>query len=96
MPKNRKGFTLLELLAVLVILAALAAIAIPIFANKSDEARLQSNNTNVQEIQKAAQMYEMDDGTPVDPNTFYGEVNATHPLVTSGKFKEEVKNPWAN
>jgi len=91
---NKRGFTLLELLAVLVILAALATIAISIFANKSEEAKTQSNNVNVQEIQKVAQSYEWDQDVTVDPATFYGEINETHPLITNGNLKEEVKNPW--
>ncbi|OGO85720.1 MAG: hypothetical protein A2Y22_04690 [Clostridiales bacterium GWD2_32_59] len=96
MLKNNKGFTLLELLAVLVILAALAMIAIPIFTNKGEEARTQSNNVNIQEIQKVAQSYEWDKDSTVEPTTFYGEITEGHPLVVDGYLKEEVKNPWEN
>ena len=54
---NKKGFTLLELLAVLVIIAALAVIAIPIFMNKSDEAKQVAHNETVRTLQKQAQTY---------------------------------------
>ncbi|OGO84247.1 MAG: hypothetical protein A2Y22_03960 [Clostridiales bacterium GWD2_32_59] len=54
---KRRGFTLLELLAVLVILAALATIAIPIFTNKSNEAKQVAHDENIRTLQKQAQMY---------------------------------------
>lgn len=87
---NNKGFTLLELLAVLVILAALATIAIPIFTNKGDVARVAAHKENLRVIADAAQRYIWDNGE-VDPklagaDTFYDLIDDNnHPLV-QGKF----------
>ena len=92
---NQKGFTLLELLAVLVIMAALAVIAIPIFLNKGDEARVQSHKANIREITNAIQRYEWENGQPAvtaatanfytASGHYYGLLDANNALVT-GKF----------
>ena len=54
--RTRKGFTLLELLAVLVIMTALAVIAVPIFMNKSDEAKQIAQKATVTTLEKQADM----------------------------------------
>lgn len=93
---NKKGFTLLELLAVLVILAALATIAIPIFTNKGSEARLAAHKANIRELLNAVQRYEWDNGTQAtDVATYYNEINASHDLVTNGYISSAPVSPYS-
>ncbi|OGO85718.1 MAG: hypothetical protein A2Y22_04680 [Clostridiales bacterium GWD2_32_59] len=94
---NKKGFTLLELLAVLVILAALATIAIPIFMNKGAEARLASHKENIRVLEDAAQRYEWEEGRPAaDTTTYYTEIVPGHVLITKGYLKDVPVNPYKN
>ncbi|HCC06555.1 MAG TPA: hypothetical protein DEP72_00110 [Clostridiales bacterium] len=95
---NKKGFTLLELLAVLVILAALATIAIPIFTNKGDAARLAAHKENLRVIEDAAQRYEWEKGVPIATDaTYYCRVNlATHPLIDDGFLSAIPVSPYAS
>ncbi len=51
--KNKKGFTLIELIVVVAILAILAAIAIPVFSNMSQEARDNVQLANARMIAQA-------------------------------------------
>ena len=46
MKKNKKGFTLAELLIVVAIIGVLVAISIPIFNNQLRKARLATNQAN--------------------------------------------------
>ena len=57
MNKNRKGFTLLELLIALAILAIIAAILIPNFFATTDRARLRSDIQSARVIQNAIELY---------------------------------------
>ncbi|HCC08155.1 MAG TPA: hypothetical protein DEP72_08390 [Clostridiales bacterium] len=88
MRKNKKrGFTLLELLAVLVILAALATIAIPIFINKGDTAKQVADNENMRTLQQQAQGYLLTVDTPIDATNIIPE------MVVAGFIKEAPTYP---
>ena len=60
MKKNKKGFTLAELLIVVVIIAVLVAISIPIFNNQMKKARLAVNQANARAAFSAAEVAYLD------------------------------------
>ncbi|HCC07143.1 MAG TPA: hypothetical protein DEP72_03120 [Clostridiales bacterium] len=84
---RRKGFTLLELLAVLVILAVLSIIAIPIFINKSNEAKQVAHNENMRTLQNQAQMYMLSHESVADQDDI---IDA---MVAEGLIKERPEYP---
>ncbi|HAN09997.1 MAG TPA: hypothetical protein DCP90_05205 [Clostridiales bacterium] len=84
---DKKGFTLLELLAVLVILAALATIAIPIFMNKSETAKQIAHNANVTTLQTQAQAYLWQEEIAMP------QANIIEDMATKGYIKEVPTNP---
>lgn len=55
--KNRKGFTLIELIVVLAVLAVIAAIAIPRFIGVQEKAREDSDMATLMSIAKLAEVY---------------------------------------
>jgi len=55
--RNEQGFTLVELLIVVIILGILAAVAIPQFGSSTDDARLQSLNSNLATLRSAVELY---------------------------------------
>jgi len=77
--RSRKGLTLIELLIVIIILGALAAIAIPRITTSATTAKRNACNTNVDTLNTAIEMYNIDTGdypnalTDVtkDPNSRY-------------------------
>jgi type II secretion system protein H len=52
--QKQRGFTLIELMVVVVIIAILAVIAVPLFAARFDERRLQQNALRVAELYRGA------------------------------------------
>lgn len=58
--RNRKGFTLVELVVVIAILGILAAIAVPRFINAVDEAQAATDAANVKALQAAVNLYFME------------------------------------
>ncbi len=100
MRRNRKGeagFTLIELLVVIAILGVLAAIAIPLVANRIDEARTSADLANIRLLQGAVDLFRLD--TSVYPTNFQGDLLLDKASATSysgyeGPYiQEEVQPP---
>ena len=62
MKKNKKGFTLAELLIVVAIIAVLVAIAIPVFTNQLEKSREATDMANVRSAYAAVITKYLDDG----------------------------------
>lgn len=56
--KNKKGFTLIELIVVLSVLAIIMAITVPSFMGVQDETRIKGDAATAQQIIKAARLQE--------------------------------------
>jgi prepilin-type N-terminal cleavage/methylation domain-containing protein len=55
--RNRKGFTLVELVVVIAILGVLAAIAVPRFVNALNDANEATDDANLKALQAAVNLY---------------------------------------
>jgi len=63
--RNKKGFTLMELLIVVAIIAILAAIAIPTFSSSLEKSKLAADEANCRSLYAAVAMHYMtDDALP--------------------------------
>jgi type IV pilus assembly protein PilA len=70
--RDKRGFTLVELLAVLAVLAIIAAIAVPRFNATIEAAREKADRATAQLIARAAEQKWMDDGEN-GPKQYTGE-----------------------
>lgn len=61
MNKNKKGFTLVELMVVVVIIGILVAIAVPVYNGVSTNAQANADKATVRTLNGAVSMYMADD-----------------------------------
>jgi type IV pilus assembly protein PilA len=55
--RNKKGFTLIELIIVIALLGVIAAIAVPRYGNVLENAKKDSDDVTAEMVQKAAELY---------------------------------------
>ena len=101
MMKNRKGFTLMEMLIVVAIIAILVIIAIPTFNSALAKARAATDVANIRSGYAAALVEAMTNGVETGTganNTYYlqkdGSVskNVTDKYTTQGESKNATAN----
>lgn len=103
--KNRKGFTLIEIMVVIVILALLAALVGPKLMGRTDDAKITDARVQIKNIETALKLYKLDNGGY--PSTEQGlDALITKPAVgvipkgyKDGGYLESKKipkDPWGN
>lgn len=90
--KNRKGFTLIELMIVIAIIGILAAMAIPNFKKARESARQKACYSNIRVILGAVEMYNMDHSA-MKSGLADTDVQSGGYLVTEGYLKTAVNKP---
>lgn len=100
--RNRKGFTMIELMVVVVIVGVLAAIAIPIYGKYIKNARVSESTGRIGEIVTAAKAWAQEnqdvDGDPIWPSGAGGivDLSATDNFtyaITDGGGDDASSNP---
>lgn len=81
--KNKKGFTLIEMLVVVAIIAILVAISIPMVSGALDKARKAADDANLQAAKSVALLAEM-------TGTVDGEAGGT--AITADVYFYDIKN----
>jgi prepilin-type N-terminal cleavage/methylation domain-containing protein len=91
--RSKGGFTLIELLIVIIIIGILAAIAIPMFLNQRDKAKVAAVKEGVHSLQIGVQTVATDNTSDQYPATF--TVALYGPAGTAGKYIDNwPNNPW--
>lgn len=96
----RRGFTLVEIMVVLAILGLLISVALPRFAGRTEEARLQTTRLQIENLSAALDAFEFDCGRY--PSTLEGlDALKNEPADTPGwkgpYLKKSVPlDPWKN
>lgn len=95
--RNRKGFTLIELVVVVAIIGILAAIAIPRYMAAQERARESAHDANLATLKSAANVALADNGPPAADVTWTktGTSPATEDKLKSDKYVDQwPTDPW--
>lgn len=76
--RNKKGFTLVELIIVIAILGILTAIAVPKFSGFTTKAKTGADTANIKTIQNAVHVYEAEKGEYPDTATEMNDLINTY------------------
>lgn len=87
--RKDEGFTLVELMVVVLIIGILVAIAIPIFNNASNNAKVKTCDANIRTMRGAIEQY-----IALDPANVYGDIDGSGDLVTEGVLKAAPVCPF--
>ncbi|RII29918.1 MAG: type II secretion system protein GspG [Geobacter sp.] len=87
--KNRRGFTLIEIMVVIVILALLAALVGPKLIGRTDDAKIGTTKTQIKQLETAIKLYKLDNGSY--PSTEQG-LNALVSKPTVGVIPKNYKD----
>jgi general secretion pathway protein G len=101
MPRNGKGFTLVEIMVVVVILGILAVLIVPRVLGRTDEARIAAAKHDIAALMQSLKLYRLDNGR--DPTSEQGlkalvARPQAQPLPPNWKpYLDKVpKDPWGN
>ncbi|MCL6638667.1 MAG: prepilin-type N-terminal cleavage/methylation domain-containing protein [Firmicutes bacterium] len=75
--KNRKGFTLVELMVVVVIIGILAGIAVPVYNSSQNTAKINAYKADVRTLMGAGVQYTANNGNPATKVTWDGSASQT-------------------
>ncbi len=84
--KNKKGFTLVELIVVIAVLGILASLAVPKFVGIQDDAKEKVDAQNLKMIQNVVEIYRAENGELPDTDTKMGKMVETY-------LNDEVPSP---
>ncbi len=99
--RNRKGFTLIELMVVITILGILAVLILPRITGQTDEARKTATRIQIKNIEQALHLFELDNG--FYPSTEQGlDALVKKPTIgrapnkyrEGGYMSKVPKDPW--
>ena len=94
--KNKKGFTLMEMLIVVAIMVILVAVSIPVFTSKLDQAKEATDAANMRAAKSvmltAYMSGEVTDGGEYDCNTTAGKISTYYDAENGKLSKTEPDN----
>jgi len=103
--RDRRGFTLIELMVVLVILGVLAGLIVPRIMGRPEEARRMKAKVQMQSLETALKLYSIDNGSyPTTEQGLQALVEAPSSGLLPGAWREGgylekgrvPKDPWNN
>ena len=95
--RNKKGFTLVELMLVVIIIGILVAMVMPRLAGRTEQARVAAARTDIElNIGSALDLFELDNG--FYPNSLDGlfKEPSEAPSWRGPYLKKKPKDPWGN
>lgn len=96
--KNKKGFTLIELMLVVIIIGVLVSMVAPRLVGRSEEARIAAVKADINaNISVALDLYELDNGRYPDTEEGLGALLAKPASAAKWKgpyLKKEPLDPW--